>query len=80
MNFNRLSAKQKRALQWTTSAANGDVREDLRVTFVTTLQQYKEQLAKCWEADSINDEQAQQIVDLERQLEELESESRLRAS
>jgi hypothetical protein len=80
MSLKRLSARQKRVEQWSKAVANGDVRESLRVTFVDTLRRYKTHLAKCWESEEVSEEESALIADLERQLETLESESRLRAS
>lgn len=77
MNLRRLAARQKRAQQWSKSVAQGNVREDLRVIFVDTLRRYKNHLAKCWEVQSIDSDEAHILLDLERQLQDLENESRL---
>ena len=78
MRITRLAAKQKRLRDWRDFLPS--VRDGaLRTTIESRLAQYGAVLAQCWETGTVDPAQESTIVDLERQLEQLNDEVRLRA-
>lgn len=78
-DLSRLSAKQKRLHDWRNFVESGGVQVlELRARTLAALNKYSGALEHCWEAKNISDDDWKTIEDLERQLEELNEEARLR--
>ena len=77
MEMHRLAAKQKRIREWSKALESCVNNEGLRVSIVDTLKNYRNLLAKCWEAGAISSQEQSDVEDLERQLEGLFDELRL---
>jgi hypothetical protein len=79
MKLPSLAAKQKRILDWTEFMEHGGIPDaHLRERTAAALTAFKEVIAKCWAEGVINAEDEARIVDLERTLELLNEEARLR--
>ncbi len=80
MELSRLSARQKRIQEWSRHLSDNHYwNESLKVRFVDTLKDYRNLLAKFWESGVFGKSEDSQLADLERQLEQLFNESRLRS-
>ena len=78
MELSLLAAKQKRVKDWAAFVAQGGVQDaHLKSEVVSTLDQFKKLLAKCWEAKKIDAADEAQIKDFERRLEQLNESSRM---
>ena len=77
MNLSELPRKQKRIQEWSRFLREEKLDEDLRLHFVEKLKSYRNLIAKCWESDSVSDEDQGRISDWERQLEQCFEEARL---
>ena len=73
-----LAAKQKRAAQWLEFAHEKIRDESLRSHVVEQIESLREILRRCWENQSVSDADHANILDLERVLEQLNEEARLR--
>jgi len=80
MDFRRLAAKQKRIQEWTSAVQRTDVREDLRAEFVELLKEYRNLIAKCWEAEAVAENEASRLKILERRLQQMNEEARFFAA
>ena len=79
MELSDLARKQKRIKSWT-SFLNNEVSDDsIRAQTVEALKLYRNYLSKCWEQRKISAEDKLKIEDLERQLEQLNEDARLRS-
>ena len=78
MDLRRLAAKQKRALDWAAFAENELQEPSLKPIIDRTLAEYKRALADCWKRQEITAADVEKIDSLERDLEQLNNEARLR--
>ena len=79
MQLSSLSAKQKRILDWSKFIEEGGVQDPtLKRDTKAKLEALKGVIASCWKAQSISPGDEQKILDLERSLEHLNEEARLR--
>ena len=76
MDLSRLAARQKRLKDWT-AFLDQVHREELRVEILDTLKLYRNQLAKCWEQETVPQEDYKHLFDLERELERLNEKARV---
>lgn len=80
MDLPRLAAKQKRyrdILEYTTHEVRDPV---LKPSLLQTLAQYRLALAECWSRGSVSAEDAVRIDSIERELEMLHNDARLRTA
>jgi hypothetical protein len=77
MDLATISAKQKRVKDWMEGLETTVQDRNLREKTADVLKQYRSVLFRCWDAQAINATDAQQIADLERQLERLNEEARM---
>jgi len=78
MDLTRIAAKQKRAKDWLDFAENELRDPALKPIFVEKIGQFKQLLLDIWTNPETLAEKSLLLADLERQLEELHLESRLR--
>lgn len=78
MDLSRLPAKLKRHKDWLAFTKNELQDQSLREPTLQLLARFHTALTKCWEAKVVSDSAALEIADLERQLEQLNQEARLR--
>ena len=79
LELSRLAAKQKRLQDWRKFLSQGSVQpEELKQRTNKVLEDYAAVLEHCWEEKNLTDENLKKIDDLERQLEELNEEARVR--
>ncbi|MCB0320699.1 MAG: hypothetical protein KDD60_07205 [Bdellovibrionales bacterium] len=79
MQFHTLSRKQKRLNFWTQFLEHEVHNDSLRLNMSDELKVLRNLLARCWEAQSVSNEDLSSIVDQERKLEQLAQEARLSA-
>ena len=79
MNLERLAAKQKRIREWSRQVQCGIGNEQLKLSIVDSLKDYRNLLAKCWEKGSLEHQEEKQVDEFERQLEQKFEEARLLA-
>jgi len=79
MDLSRLTARQKRLNDWDKYLSEqGNVQtEALRAEIVTSLQEYRNVLASCWENNSLTAADEDKLRDIERDLERLHEQARL---
>ena len=71
MELKLLAKKQKRLLFWTEFVESEVHDEQVRHETLATLKEYRELLARCWEAEAVSEDSQAQLEDLERKLEAL---------
>lgn len=80
MDLPRLAAKQKRYKD-ILEFANSEVGDAaLKPTLLHTLAQYRLALAECWKRGTVTPEEASRIDSIERELEKLHNDARLRTA
>ena len=79
MNLRALSRKQKRLKDWSQFLESEVKHHEIRVQMADTLKLYRNLLAKCWESETVSEEDDATIQDLERQLEQMTEDARLLA-
>ncbi|WKZ57023.1 MAG: hypothetical protein QY326_09860 [Bdellovibrionota bacterium] len=77
MNKSLLSRKQKRLQSWTRFLSSIEA-PDVRQRMERTLREFHNVLVRAWESEDATDRYDAEILDLERQLESLDEEARLR--
>jgi hypothetical protein len=78
MDLSRLTAKNKRYLDWL-SYTNEELKDpSLREPTLALLAQYRSLIQQCWTAGKVSESDAAAIADLERKLEQLNQEARVR--
>lgn len=78
MELSRLPAKQKRYNDWLAFTNNELEDQKLREPTLALLAQFHAALARCFANSTVSDADAAEIADLERQLEQLNQEARMR--
>lgn len=78
MELSDLASKQKRVQHWTAFVGSEVMPEELKARFIEALKCYKNLLAKVWQQSSISDDDVRHFEDLERRLQELDWNVRLR--
>lgn len=81
MEISRLASKNKRIQDWRRFLSEEtSVSARVRAETESLLSELAEVLSGCWAAKKVSDEDEQQISDLERKLEELNDQGRLKTS
>jgi hypothetical protein len=80
MELTRLAAKQKRCRDIERYALTDITDPQLRSRVTETLATYRRALAQCWHKQAISAEDSTQIDSIERDLETLSSQARLRTA
>lgn len=78
MNLDRLAACQKRILAWQDFLETHEISNSVRLKTLDTIKEYRNLLVRCWEQNRITDEDVNHLNDLERRLEGLNEDARLR--
>ena len=78
MELSSLGAKNKRVASWTKFAELEVQDFDVRAQMLDGLRAYRTLLARLWQAGQINQEDEKELLNLERKLESLSEEGRLR--
>lgn len=81
MEISRLASKNKRIQDWRRFLSEEtSINARVRAETEALLLELAEVLSVCWAAKSVSDKDEQQISDLERKLEELNDQGRLKTS
>lgn len=78
MDLSLLAAKQKRAQDWAAFITNEVQSESVRARMSSALDQYRATLVRCWKNERVELSDQKALTDLERKLEELCEEGRMR--
>ena len=77
MELSALAAKQKRVQAWNQLLESEVDDPALRTRFSSALDRYRAALVRVWKSGKISSEDEHEINDIERQLEQLDDETRL---
>lgn len=77
MDIKRLSAKQKRIMDWESARAGSEVDPELTLQFKELLKEYRNLLAKCWQEEHFTEPEIAEIENLEARIDQIHEESRL---
>ena len=78
MELSQLAKKQKRIKDWSDFIADGGVQPAaLKQEMLSTLNEFKKVLARCWEAQAISAQDERTISDFERRLQQFNEEARM---
>jgi hypothetical protein len=78
MDLSRLTAKNKRYLDWL-RYTNEELNDpSLRAPTLTLLEEFRTLIQRCWTAGKVTDQDSAALADLERRLEQLNQEARVR--
>ena len=78
MDLSLLATRQKRIKDWTDFVTEGGVQDpSLKTKVIETIAQLKKAIVQCWENQKVTAEDEKVIEDLERQLQQLNEESRM---
>lgn len=79
MDLSRLSEKHKRLAVWNSILRDAPLKPELRAELGRKLDEYTRLLNECWESGAIESAQLARMQDIERELQDLDEFSRLRA-
>lgn len=77
LSLDRLAAKQKRVREWQLFAEKEVSNPDLKKHMLDICTRFNSALAQLWEEGKVSDEQARNLRDLERQLNDVFEDARL---